>query len=731
MGNLDPSFIPSHPHFTQLPQVKSPLKEIQTEKKISPEEPSPETQTTPPPLSETKSMDVALSIRSGSPSSVDTSKMKENEHLSKMLESGEQILKEASIQKDNPATSGAPLPHLAAETPTKNKPSPIVKQEKFLQDSPLPDVWAPGSFGVLAMPFSTAELLLIKEKYEAVSKELDSTKKELSDHMNLPSSPEHDQKIEILQKKIEKLTKKNAKLKEKIINSAVGLTGTTVQAGGSITSVISLTKELISRSGGSSPVLLAAGSLGYSGASAINTAAGTAMLVRDGREYLEVNKQLNEKQEKLNALKKAPEDKQDPKEMTILETEIKELTEKEKILVEKLQQGCANTSLAAISTYSATAQFIMSEAAHLSSTATSVLGATSSLGLATTGVATMAISANAIANNVKTGSKISQEVDRLNRMHTDNPILQEIIDLKNKNLEFQAQNNIVGAITNGLTFATGALGTTASIIATIGVTTSAAAVASTTAGIGGLALGGAALAVGAGYIVYKNRHYLSNVAQDKVASLNALRLAAQIKVTDATKNSLQKKVEELRYRVHEGQNVKKEEMDKVFSELVNKIEESILAKEEAAKTSTNPLEQNKLYSEIRSLELEIKKLATEKVNLALKRAKGQVKDTKTLMTQRGKVDQLKSSIVTLAEQKKKAEEKKAQLKESLENYQISDRLIDYSPEEVARFKEHLIENLHDKKNATEIYEFLEKEGVEIKGDLKNAILNYLIQPVSS
>jgi hypothetical protein len=132
-------------------------------------------------------------------------------------------------------------------------------------------------------------------------------------------------------------------------------------------------------------------------------------------------------------------------------------------------------------------------------------------------VANVAISVAAVVENVTLASRISTERDTLIEEIPDTGIKRDLHDLRVRGLDKHLEENRVGIVKNTLALCSGIFGLAVAshglaiaLGITIGVVVGAAVAA---AGIASAVLGGIGLAIGLGYLIYKNRDAIQHAFQ--------------------------------------------------------------------------------------------------------------------------------------------------------------------------------------------------------------------------
>jgi len=133
---------------------------------------------------------------------------------------------------------------------------------------------------------------------------------------------------------------------------------------------------------------------------------------------------------------------------------------------------------------------------------------------------TLIAKASALKQNYKRMKVLREEkmVVQQQIENEPNDTVKMALELRLKNLDYQMEENSVSAVRNMVVFTGQAIGTAASI-QTLSIETAISAGATfggltSATGVGAVAVGGVSLVIGAGYLLYKNRHSIENTLQN-------------------------------------------------------------------------------------------------------------------------------------------------------------------------------------------------------------------------
>jgi DNA repair exonuclease SbcCD ATPase subunit len=575
-----------------------------------------------------------------------------------------------------------------------------------------------------------------------------------------PPSKERDTQYLLIEREIDELKGKIDKLKKQKLKSTVGVAKSGVKSATGIATIVSTVQNQADKA-------KIASSFRSTGLQAVNLASKVAVLVDQGKKYTQLKEELEEVKTILETLRTSGQESTEiflanERRIETLEKDILGLRES---LVENSIIGAGNL----FETLGAVADTLLELGPHIgltADTATQVLSTVSTAVPIATGIIGIVLNGRQIADNVSTDTSLTVEIEKLRRKIPKTPQpLHDILIMKLKNLEFQREENIISVIQNTFTLYSGALGTTASAIALVGVT-GVVGVVGATAGVGASVVAGAAIAIGGGYYIYKNRLYMSARARSTIHQTQQKILTTQLQVTEyfgsSKQRSVQKTVSTLAEQKIKTRKQKHEVQDK-FSRKIEPLLDVLHTKNNALKVLTDmksSLEEQRnsidnqryasdfqqiqehihhlqtdiipLQAEIKKLNSKIEKLTQSAIDKASGKLESEEKAQEAIAKQLEKINESNLKIIRLREQKQLEHEKGKLLKDNLENHTISASMSECSPAEVALFKEDLRQTLEDPEQADVVRRFLETQSIEInEDDLLEGCLSYLVKKLET
>jgi hypothetical protein len=367
------------------------------------------------------------------------------------------------------------------------------------------------------------------------------------------------------------------------------------------------------------------------------------------------------KKELVNAKKDGDETKAAfiEKKMEKVEKEIEKLTvtiekeiEKKKDTIQELVSKSVTTALTGTQKGTGYASEVMktgTAAVHATAIASSVTGSVLS-------VVTIALTSKAINDNRQLAVKINTEkasvLQELEKARGEKDgVMTEILELRLRNLDQQLEENTVNTVKNAITLTAGVLGTAAAakaVALAVGATIAVGlGTAVTATGIGAIVLGSAALLIGGGYLVYKNRHAIGNKLQNVDISRQEWSDGRNIRQLQNEKTELRDVYESSTQKFQKTLDAEKvtsgaedsrsetEKVDDLYRDVIDSLSDQITTlkkeREVLMRTETNnPLtkvanmgRRHFIESEIAGLQQQIRFMAEQKTLIALERAQTQ------------------------------------------------------------------------------------------------------------
>lgn len=283
-------------------------------------------------------------------------------------------------------------------------------------------------------------------------------------------------------------------------------------------------------------------------------------------------------------------------------------------------------------------------------------------------VISVALSSKALIENREIAKKIMEKKETVLKQlenHKNDPFMTKVLTLRLQNLERQYEENAILTVKNALSLTAGVLGGAAAaktVALAVGATVSATlGTAFAVTGVGAMAMGSAALLIGTGYLVYKNRHAIQNKLQNlnisrkeylrerEIKQLQGERAEIQEKYVASSKAYERTKIYE---KATEGGQALWSRVEDVFqeriAELLEEMDKFQKEKAELERVKTPSLKKDpinrrikELESQIQAGESQIREIAREKTRLALSRAQVQVRShyfTEESMTRMSETD---------------------------------------------------------------------------------------------
>lgn len=575
----------------------------------------------------------------------------------------------------------------------------------------------------ISIPLTILKMRKLNEEIEKIDEEIKQREEKIE---NSNSKKE----IASLQFQIKKLNDEKSNIEKQQSSSIKSFISSLIKAAGATAAFSNEIKEAMEKS--SSIFLSAANEMGLGGTAALSFVTETADLFRNGIYYKELSDLLDEKETKRQNLT-------NEKEIEIIDAEIKELKEKLASLRGNLLENTTNIASEGMSTVSYASQVLKeTSTSHLlSSTLVKALPALiQGSSLATSG-AGLILSSKKLVENGNTDIKLKEELQRLTSLKSElDSSLHFLVDMKINNVQAQIDSNLVETVKNSVSLLSSSVGISSGvmsvILATGAVVGAGVSTAATVTGVGAAALAGAALTIGGGYVAYKNRYAIAKMAEEKYNQARELKVRLKVKLTEMEKSSVDKKLDELKTKIYDGHNIKKEELDEIFSERIEELDNLYQTKNEIIDFMiSDPTEKIELKEEVRiDFNRNVRSIAIEKTNLALARAKGQSQDIARLSAQTEVLNKVAAAIAGLESQKQEIRDEINKVREEKENHFLASNLSGASYEDVVIFKQRLAKSLENLEERTKIKKLLLSENAAIKNDnLMEAAISYLTSSV--
>jgi hypothetical protein len=348
-----------------------------------------------------------------------------------------------------------------------------------------------------------------------------------------------------------------------------------------------------------------------------------------------------------------------------------------------------------------------------------------------------AVATGLVARAVHVNRKIAEKIPEVRKdvakaCDEATGLKKKILDLRVHNLDKQEEENRVGIVKNSISLASTVLGTVAgtkALLVAIGVTVGVAVGVSLTAlGVGAAVLGGIGLAIGIGYLIYKNRFAIQHAYELAPKFIDEQFKALKIKVLSAFSESArdeiaytEKKLDPTRYDSR---------LSSIQSKLAEKENEEKLLLEKNEKAGF--FERIGNYLHIFVLRIEMYSLAHGKEQIEVKTSDAYIEHVRSV--KQLSADALRSldkRIVAVEQRIAKSIQERSQMQEDYKVYQHLGKFGEGSTEEEI---EQLYQFHDDVLQATN--EELQSMGIQVKneatGDERwDAVIQFATQAVAA